>query len=152
VVQQTRSYEVSILLMDLCKLFVVLNILGAQIRGIKASDLGWQRTWKVATSVEEQTVNGDTGQNRGIEAGGKQGRCPDCAGQGLRFNLSEGIDQAEVGNRRKGHEMVHVELELDIASGLVEEYTKESSDAGSVACTLKDRMEPSRHGFLKPAR
>jgi len=34
----------------------------------------------------------------------------------------------------------------------VEEYTKENSAAGSVACILKDRMELSRHGFVKPAR
>ena len=107
--------------MDLCKLLVVLNILGTQIRGIKASDLRWQRTWEVVTPVEEQTVDGDAGQNRGVEAGSEQGRCPECAGQGLMLDLSQRIDRTEVGNRRDGHEMVHVELKFDISSGLVEE-------------------------------
>lgn len=109
-------------------------------------------TWEVATPVEEQTVDGDARQNRGIEADGEHGRCPERAGQVLMFTLSERIDQTKVGDRRDGHEMVHVELEFDVSSGLVEEYTKENSAAGGVACILKDEREPSRHDFVKPAR
>lgn len=102
--------------------------------------------------MQEHTIKGDAGQDRGIEAGSEHSRCPDRAIQALTLDLNESIDQAEVSSRREGYEVVHIELELNISGGLVEQSTKQNSTADSAAGILKDRMEPSRHVFVRPGR